>query len=51
MKANHTPRKGIRLIDIPNLPADQALAMLARMPEYLGEAVAKLCYNQITQQR
>lgn len=51
MKANHTPSKGVRLIDIPYLPADQALAMLARMPEYLGEAVAKLCYNQINQQR
>lgn len=51
MKANHTPRKGIRLIDIPNLPAEQALAMLARMPESIGEAIAKLCYNQITQQR
>lgn len=51
MKANHTPRQGIRLIDIPNLPAEQALAMLARMPESIGEAIAKLCYNQINQQR
>lgn len=51
MNVNHTPRKGTRLIDIPNLPVDQALAILARMPECLGEAVAKLCYNQINLQR
>lgn len=51
MQTNHTPRKGTRLIDIPHMPVEQAVAMLARMPEGIGEAVAKLCYNQINQQR
>ncbi len=47
MKVNHTPRRGIRLIDVPNMPLAQALALLADMPEGFGAAVAKLCYSQL----
>jgi len=51
MHANHNARQGHRLIDIPHLPAEQALLMLATMPEGFGLAIAKLCYRQLSPKR
>lgn len=39
--------KQVRLIDFPNMPLETALPLIDTMPEWCGEAIAKLCTSQI----
>lgn len=36
-----------KLTDIPHLPVHLAIEWLNTQPEFIGEAVAKCCYQQI----
>ncbi|MGI2002009.1 hypothetical protein [Shewanella frigidimarina] len=36
-----------KLTDIPNLPAHLVIKWLSTQPEFIGEAIAKCCYQQI----
>lgn len=40
--------KATPLQDIPSLPAQLAAEYLITLPDSIGEAVAKCCYQQIT---
>lgn len=37
----------VRLIDVPNMPLETALPLISTMPEWCGEAIAKMCSSQI----
>lgn len=39
--------KSLRVQDIPNLPLDIALDWLSTQPDFIGEAVAKACYQKL----
>jgi len=40
--------KNIGIQDLPNQPAALVIEWLKSQPDFIGEAVAKLCYQKIT---
>lgn len=40
--------RGTRLIDVPHMPAEQAIKLLMQKPVWVREAVVKHCYRQIS---
>ncbi|MGP7735710.1 hypothetical protein [Oceanimonas smirnovii] len=45
---DYTQISQARLQDIPYLPAEAVIAWLSTQRDYMGEAVAKLCYQLIS---
>lgn len=50
LHANNTLSGAMRLCDLMFQPADQVIEYLKDKPECIGEAVAKMCYQHITNQ-
>ncbi len=50
LQANHTLSGVMRLCDLIHQPADQVIEYLKDKPDFMGEAVAKMCYQEITRQ-
>ncbi|KAB0589161.1 hypothetical protein F7P84_15385 [Edwardsiella anguillarum] len=42
------PLLKVRLSDLPQMPAEQVIPLLRTMPEWCGEAIAKMCCSQIS---
>jgi hypothetical protein len=40
--------RGTRLIDVPHMPAEQAIKLLMQKSVWVREAVVKHCYRQIS---
>ncbi len=51
MTTHSNKKRGIRLMDIPHMPAEQAITLLMQKAFWVREAMAKHCYRQISQQR
>ncbi|GAA03246.1 hypothetical protein [Photobacterium leiognathi] len=39
--------KKLPLVELPNQPIELVIAWLRNQPDFIGEAVAKACYQQI----
>lgn len=48
MQTNLNTAAKTRLVDIIHMPAEQAIALLSTMPDFMGEAIAKLCYQHVS---
>ncbi len=50
LQSNNTLSGAMRLCDLMYQPADQVIEYLKDKPDSIGEAIAKMCYQEITRQ-
>uniref|UniRef100_A0AB39C9L4 Uncharacterized protein n=1 Tax=Aliivibrio phage vB_Alvi_H905 TaxID=3234039 RepID=A0AB39C9L4_9VIRU len=49
--ANNNLSGALRLSDLMHQPIDQVIEYLKDKPDSMGEAIAKMCYQHITEKR
>lgn len=50
LQSNNTLSGAVRLCDLMYQPADQVIEYLKDKPDFMGEAIAKLCYQELARQ-